>query len=334
MVNNRKLKIIAGLPYIMPALVSTAYSPPSWLINGHLETIYPALLRTVKNVPVVQRKRIGTPDDDFLDLDMMAQGSKKLVVMQHGLEGSSQRAYMQGMGKIFFENGFDSCLWNYRGCSGVLNDQPIFYHSGATHDLDTVIQSLENRYEEIYLVGFSLGGNLTLKFLGEKPHSLKIKKSVVFSVPMDLSSTSKNLMKPKCLIYERRFLRNLRTKVIRKSKNLPGHFDVKALDRVKTLWDFDEVVTAPLHGFASASDYYQKCSSRSFLHGITIPTLIVNALNDPLLTPECLDRSMVETHPNVTLELTTSGGHVGFADFKSPYYWSEKRALDFILGNS
>ncbi len=332
MVNNRKLKIIVGLPYTMPAFVSTAYSPPHWLINGHLETIYPALLRKVRNVPLVQRRRISTPDGDFLDLDLMAQGSNKLVVIQHGLEGSSQRAYMVGMGKIFFENGFDACLWNFRGCSEEINNQPIFYHSGATYDLDTVILALESGYEEIYLVGFSLGGNLTLKFLGEKPHSLKIKKAVVVSVPMDLSAAADNLRKPKCYLYEKRFLRNLQKKVVTKSKKTHSFLDLKVLDRVKTLRDFDEAVTAPLHGFASASDYYQKCSSVFFLKGITVPTLIINALNDPLLTPECLDQQLTENHPNVTMELTQFGGHVGFSDFQSPYYWSEKRALDFVLG--
>lgn len=335
LVNYPKLKIIASSPLsnsLMPVVYSHSYRPPFALANGHLETIYPALMRSVKNIPQSFKKRISTPDGDFLDLDLSQNGSKKLVVVQHGLEGSSDRAYMQGMGKIFFENGFDTCLWNFRGCSGELNSKPIFYHSGATYDLQTVIEHLADGYEEIYLIGFSLGGNLTLKFLGEAVHTPKIKKAVVFSVPLDLAAGSENLATRASFIYESRFLRNLGKKVRQKALLFPNEINVKALDRVKSLRDFDEFVTAPLHGFESAKDYYQKCSAANFLEGIRSPTLIVNALNDPLLTPECLDPALAQNHDLVTLELTARGGHVGFSNFKSPHYWSERRALSFIQG--
>lgn len=160
----------------MPLITNTSYTGPSVLFNGHLQTIFPALFRKHLSLPF-DRERITTPDGDFLDLDWLRQDSKKLVIICHGLEGDSRRPYMRGMAKHFFQNKYDVLTWNFRGCSGELNIRPFFYHSGATYDLETVVNHAAEKYAQVYLIGFSLGGNLTLKYLGEPlPKSSKIKK--------------------------------------------------------------------------------------------------------------------------------------------------------------
>lgn len=307
------------------------YTPPLFLFSPHLETIYPALLRKVTVQPFA-RERIATPDNDFLDLDWLQQGSKNLVIISHGLEGNSQRAYIKGMAKVFFENGYDVLAWNYRGCSEEMNRQLRFYHSGATDDLNVVIDhAIDNKkYTSLSLIGFSLGGNITLKLLGEKISRKEITKAVAISVPMDLKTSCEKISRPSNWIYSYRFLKSLKTKIIRKASLIPG-LDISGIDRVRTLMQFDNRYTAPLHGFRDAIDYYTRCSSIHFLNDIKIPTLIVNTLNDPFLTKECFPSQALENHPFVTLEILLRGGHVGFAQFnKNGLYWSEQRALDFI----
>ncbi len=308
------------------------YSPPFILFNGHLETIYPALLRKVYLIPY-QRERISTPDNDFLDLDWLKQGSKKLVIISHGLEGNSHRAYIMGMAKIFFLNGFDVIAWNYRGCSGALNKTLRFYHSGATDDLDGVVRhAVSSGYENINLIGFSLGGNISLKYLGEKSDGIhsRISKAVVFSVPMHLDTSCQKISQPSNFVYSHRFLKSLKKKVTWKASVMNG-LDVSNLDKIETLEEFDDRFTAPLHGFNGAKDYYRKCSSIFFVESINVPTLIVNAVNDPFLSAECFPQI---SNPFVSFEKTWRGGHVGFASFnKKGVYWSEQRALDFILNN-
>jgi predicted alpha/beta-fold hydrolase len=304
------------------------YSPPLLLFNRHAETIYPSLFRKVMLQPY-ERERITTPDNDFLDLDWLKQGSDQLVVVSHGLEGNSERAYMKGMAKVFFSNGYDVLAWNYRGCSGEVNKQLRFYHSGATDDLSTVINHAAAHYKTISLVGFSLGGNLTLKYLGES-HRLNptIKKAVAFSVPMDLYSSCLQISKPANWLYHQRFLKSLKAKVIEKSKRQIG-IDIRKLDNVKTLIEFDDGFTAPIHGFKNAVDYYTRCSSIHYLKNIAVPTLIVTAKNDPFLSAECYPN--LSMHPTILFETPARGGHVGFAQFnENGLYWSELRALAFI----
>jgi predicted alpha/beta-fold hydrolase len=307
------------------------YKPPLFLFSPHLETIYPALLRKVAVQPFI-RERIATPDSDFLDLDWLQQGSKNLVIISHGLEGNSQRAYIKGMAKVFFENGYDVLAWNYRGCSEEMNRQLRFYHSGATDDLNVVIDhAVDNKkYTSISLIGFSLGGNITLKLLGEKAIRKEVTKAVAISVPMDLKTSCEKISRPSNWIYSYRFLKSLKTKIIQKASLIPT-LDISGIDRVRTLLQFDNRYTAPLHGFRDAIDYYTRCSSIHFLNDIKIPTLIINTLNDPFLSKECFPSKALENHPFVTLEILLRGGHVGFAQFnKNGLYWSEQRALDFI----
>ena len=307
------------------------YSPPGLLFNAHLETIYPSLLRTV-NTPPYTRERINTPDDDFLDLDWLKQNSTKLVILSHGLEGNSSRTYIRGMAKAFFDRGFDVLAWNYRGCSEEMNRQVRFYHSGATDDLDVVVRHAMKSYQEISLIGFSLGGNLTLKYLGERGTGVSpvIKKAIVFSVPMDLHTSCLKISHPGNWIYARRFLASLRKKIKQKAQHRK-EIGIQGIDRINTLLEFDDRYTAPIHGFSNALHYYRESSSLGFVQAITLPCVIVNALNDPFLTPECSPAGLLRDHAYVTLETPSHGGHVGFSLFnKNGLYWSELRALEFL----
>jgi predicted alpha/beta-fold hydrolase len=304
-----------------------SYEAPSLLFNAHIETIWPALFRKVQHRPY-HRERITTPDDDFLDLDWQKQGSDKLVIISHGLEGNSLRAYIQGMANHFFTNGYDALAWNYRGCSGEMNRQLRFYHSGATDDLSFVINHASKNYKSIYLVGFSLGGNLTLKYLGEGNEHDRVKKAVVFSVPLELHTSCLEILKSSNWMYHHRFLKSLKAKVVAKASQRTD-LDISQLKQIKTLIEFDDHFTAPIHGFANAVDYYKKCSSLYFLSGIRIPTLIVNAKNDPFLSSDCYP--VLPSDSQVKLESPARGGHVGFAQFhQNGLYWSELRAFDFI----
>ena len=302
------------------------YIPPSILFNKHLETIYPSLIRRVSYSHPV-RERINTPDDDFLDIDWYQQASKNCIIISHGLEGYTQRSYVLGMARAFFLAGYDVIAWNYRGCSGEVNRQLRFYHSGATDDLHTVVSHAKTQYENLSLVGFSLGGNLTLKYLGEELVPIEVKSAVAISVPLNLHTSCLELNKSSNWIYSQRFLRSLSAKV----KSKPGIgkiIDVTKMNEIKTLMEFDDHFTGPLHGFLDAIDYYTKCSAIHYLDEIKVKALIINAKNDPFLSPDCYP---MKKYPHVTLEFPDRGGHVGFARFqKNGLYWSEMKALSFI----
>lgn len=305
------------------------YKRPRILFNRHLETIYPALFRKVQVLPF-HHERISTPDDDFLDLYWATRDAEQLVVISHGLEGNVLRPYMLGMARAFFLSGCDVVTWNFRGCGTEMNRTLRFYHSGATDDLHAVVRHAAAKgYRNINLVGFSLGGNLTLKYLGEThPGPVTIRRAVALSVPMDLYGSCQTLAMPKNAIYSRRFVRSLKGKILHKARLMQG-LDVTHLEEVRTLLDFDERYTAPLHGFNSALHYYESCSATAFLDKIETPTLIVNARNDPFLSAKCFPD--LAGRPFLTLEAPLKGGHAGFTQFsKNGLYWSEERAVKFI----
>ena len=308
-----------------------SYKAPRFLFNAHLETIYPSLIRRVTVAPY-ERERIPTDDDDFLDLDWIRNGSKKLVIISHGLEGSSHRPYVKGLAKAALNHGFDVLAWNFRGCGGEINRQRRFYHSGATDDLHTVLTHAiaTKAYDSMSLTGFSLGGNLTLKYLGERTLDPIIRKSVVFSVPLDLHSSCEKISHPSNWIYARRFLNSLKMKVVQKHALYPD-LDITSLKRIRTIMDFDEHYTAPLHGYSGALDYYTQNSSLQFLKNIRTPTLIINAKNDPFLSDACFPVGVLQDHPYVRISVPVRGGHVGFAQFTSNgLYWSEEQAMQFL----
>lgn len=312
------------------------YHPPFYLRNGHFQTIYPTLYRRVNHRPYT-RERIHTPDDDFLDLDWACVGSNTLVIVSHGLEGNSHRTYVTGMVKSVNDFGMDALAWNFRSCSGETNRQLIMYHNGATYDLDTVIKHAvaTGRYSHIYLVGFSMGGNLSLLYAGEKADQIDphVKGVVGFSVPCDLKDSATTLSKPVNKIYMKRFLKMLHKKVKAKQLLYPNDISDNHYDQLKNFEDFDGRYTAPLHGFESAQDYWTKCSSNRTLTDIEIPALIVNALDDPFLTGSCYPHTIAAQNTHVTLETPQYGGHVGFIQ-TGARYWSENRVIQFIFRSS
>lgn len=304
------------------------YSPPWFLFNKHLETIYPSLFRSVR-LAEYQGERISTADNDFLDLYWLRRNSKSVVIISHGLEGNAHRAYVRGMAKALFDGGSDILAWNYRGCGEEMNKALRFYHSGATDDLDVVVNhAIARGYEQVFLVGFSLGGNLTLKYVGERKVNAAVKGVVAISVPMDLYTSSQKISTPSNWIYSRRFLKSLKKKIAAKAKIMEG-LQVEGLDEINSLEEFDDHFTGPLHGFKSALDYYQHCSAIGFLEVIDVPTLIVNAQNDPFLSKECFPKHIA--NKQIRWETPLRGGHVGFSRFgKNGLYWSEQKALEFI----
>jgi predicted alpha/beta-fold hydrolase len=314
-------------------LVASTYNPPTLFKNGHLSTIYSGMFRKVAGV-TQERERISLFDDDFLDLDwsFAPKKSNKIIILLHGLEGSAQRPYITGSAKIFNQNGFDACAVNLRSCSGEPNNLFRSYHSGATEDLDAVIQHIitTKSYSEIYLKGFSLGGNLTLKYLGEEREIPNvIKGAVAVSVPCDLHSSLKQLLLPKNRLYAARFKKHLVEKVRVKQMLFPGKISDKDIAEIKTLKDFDDIYTSRAHGFTDAVDYYTKSSCLQFLPNINIPTLIINSKNDSFLGPECYPFTEAEQNKNLFLETPNFGGHVGFHGVKNTTY-TEKRCLNFL----
>jgi len=310
-----------------------SYSPSWWLKNGHFQSIYPSVFRRLDD-RIFVRERIETPDNDFLDLDWVRSGHKRLVVLTHGLEGHSRRPYMLGMAAAAANHNWDSLAWNFRSCSGEPNRHLSSYHSGATNDLETVINYAKTKsYEEIALVGFSIGGNKTLIHLGLGGERLssKILGAVVFSVPCDLASSSRLLAQTRNVIYMKNFLGSLKQKLRDKKRLYPDEIDLTHFSKIKNFYDFDSQYTAPMNGFDSAEDYWSKSSSKQHIENIRVPTLMVSAKNDPFLTPECFPYKLVERNSRVMLETPEFGGHVGFMSFnKNKRYWSEQRAMDYL----
>ncbi|PWJ57181.1 hypothetical protein CLV98_108101 [Dyadobacter jejuensis] len=316
------------------------YIPPYWLPNGHFQSIFPSLFRKVEGVNY-RRERINTPDSDFLDLDwslaqLPEEGSQPpLIILSHGLEGSSSSQYMLGMIKFLNQQGWDALAWNFRSCSGEMNHTYRFYHSGATDDLDLVVNhALAQGYKRIGLMGFSLGGNLTLKYLGEKGRNLDphIEKALVYSAPLDLKACSLAMIAPRNKIYMYRFLKTLKPKVYEKARLFPREIDLNAYERVKTLYDFDHLFTAPIHGFNGADHYYTSCSSMHFVSEIAIPTLVVNAHNDPIVPIGSIPVPTLTANPHISFQSPAQGGHCGFrpARIVDDVYWSELHAYKFF----
>lgn len=299
-----------------------------------MHTIYPSLFRDI-SVDGYVRERIDTPDGDFLDLDWSTVGAKRLVILSHGLEGDSKRRYMQGMARACNRAGWDALAWNMRGCSEEANRHLAAYHSGRTEDLDCVVRhACEHRgYEALAFIGFSLGGNLTLKYLGERGPEVdtSIRAAVAFSVPCDLQAGALHLAHWSNQIYMKRFLKSLRARVRAKIAQFPGELDDNGLDQVRTFREFDGRYVAPLHGFTSAEDYWQKCSCKPLLRRITIPTLLVSAADDPFLPSACYPYAEAERNNTFFFEVPRYGGHVGFVSFNTErLYWSEQRAVSFL----
>ncbi len=317
----------------MPLMNRSLYpGPPRYQLNGHLQTIIPAL----RPGPAVhyERERIDTPDGDFLDLDWLDHGSRQLVVLSHGLEGNSQRPYVRAMAYWFAERGWDVLAWNCRSCSGEMNRTPRLYSHGQSEDLAGVIQhALRTKdYTTVILVGFSMGGALTLKYLGVAGTELPaaVRAGVAFSVPCRIEESVKALEQRANRLYKKRFFRALQAKITHKSRQFP-ELDLPAPFEALPRWRvFDEHYSAPLNGFTSAAEFYAYASCANYMAGIRVPTLLVNAGNDPITPPACIPLVACEQHPHVFLERPARGGHVGFELPRHDYSWMEWRTWDFL----
>lgn len=295
--------------------------------------MFPALFRK-QQAPPYTRERIATHDGDFLDLDWCREGNKRLAILSHGYEGHSYTWYMRGMVHALRQAGWDTLAWNFRGCSGTLPQLPRIYHAGATDDLDLVVRHAEQQgYGHISLLGFSIGGNLSLLYLGRNAAQLPIslKSAVTFSVPTRLGEAAEHMNKWSNRYYLRRFLRSLSDKIEGMKSRFPDEINTAPLSRIRTLRDFDEIYTAPMNGFESAEDYWYRASSRQHIPHINVPTLIVNALDDPFLPPTCFPVREAAGNDMVMLDMPRRGGHLGFVRLNGDeQYWSEKRAIGFL----
>lgn len=318
----------------MPTVDISEYHAPYFFRNPHTQMVFPSVFRKVQDINYV-RERIITPDNDFLDLDWSRVGSRKLAIVLHGLEGDSGRSYIMGMVRTLNRRGWDALALNFRGCSGEPNKAIRMYHSGETGDIKLVIDHAMSLglYDQLALVGFSLGGNVILKYLGESGKSVRpeIKAAVAISVPCDLKACSDRLIERSNWAYSQRFLRMLRKKIYYKATVYPHAANPEGLDSVRTLREFDDKFTAPLHGFRDAEDYYAESSSKQFLGNIATPCLLINALDDPFLGATCFPEQEARSNRHLFLERPRHGGHVGFVSFnEEKEYWSEKRAAQFI----
>ncbi|MDX2190541.1 MAG: alpha/beta fold hydrolase [Bacteroidota bacterium] len=303
-------------------LIKTEYKKPFLFNNGHWQTIIPFLVTNPK--PNYTRKRLELPDGDFIDLDFTNANAqnKPLIVILHGLEGSSSSGYIIEIANQMQTLGYESVVFNFRGCSGEINRLFKSYHSGATEDLETVLKFLINMgYNNIHLLGFSLGGNVLLKYLGESGKNFpnQIKSAVAISVPIMLYSSAIKLAQWDTKIYLNRFLKSMKGKIIQKKHIYPDWFDFRRLMKSSDFESFDDAYTAPSFGFESAKDYYQKSSSFYFLNNIWLPTLLINAENDPFLSKDCFPIEIARTSDFFFFEQTISGGHVGFNRNKNDY---------------
>lgn len=318
------------------------FKPAWWLNNAHLQTLYPALFRKTPRPPV-KRERLITPDGDFLDVDFCGTTENSpIIILLHGLTGSSQSGYIKGLQWLFLKQNWRSAALNFRGCSGEYNHLARCYHSGETEDIHFLYQTLTQREPNtpIAVIGFSLGGNVLLKWLGEQQHNINLFAAVAVSVPLLLNICATKLDKGFSKVYRANLLRELKTYITKKHQQLKQHNTIEAekitalgdLSTIYSFWQYDNQVVAPLHGFKNAHDYYQKSSSRQFLKQIALPTLIIQAADDPFMTKEVLPKPN-ELSNTITLEITPSGGHVGFISgiipFK-PNYWLEYRILKFL----
>jgi len=312
---------------------SNQFKPPFIQFNGHLQTLIPSLLREPPAVPYV-RERFTLSDGDFIDLDWVQRNSKKLIVITHGLEGSSGRPYITGTANAFMAKGYDILAWNCRSCSGEMNKALRMYHHGDIADISEMIDYAieKHNYEEVNLIGYSMGGNITLKYMGVNGDNLPkaVKKGMSISAPVDLKAGIVVIEQWQNFLYNKKFHRSLREKVKEKAKLYPDQIDASKIDDIKTWYDFDLNYTCPMHGFANPEEFYYEASSINFAEGLRRPLLLLQAQNDPILSPECFPKEIASKHEFLHLEVTKHGGHVGFATNKKGIHYSEQRAIEWI----
>lgn len=316
----------------MPEIPSR-FEPPFFLRSAFAQTIIPSLFRRII-ITTPRYETLELPDGDFLELQWHDGASHSLVIITHGLEGSARSAYVRGLTKALCAEGHSVLAWNMRGCGAERNRLPTWYHSGQSRDLQSVVNhALQRHTGAISLIGISVGGNITLKYLGEEGAKVSpnIKQAAVVSVPMDLRGSAEALARTRNRIYMEYLLKPLRARIREKAKRFPHLFDTHSLHTIRNFREFDTYYTAPMHGFASVDEYWDSSSSIHFLSPITIPTLIVNAQDDPFLSPECYPIEHARRQSNLFLETPSHGGHVGFIrSLNLSRTWLDERISEFL----
>lgn len=320
---------------------SARYRPAWWIPGPHVRTVWG---RFVRRVPIVatHREQWETPDGDLLDIERLsAPPDRPRLVLLHGLEGTVRSHYAQGTLAEAQRRGWGADFVLFRSCGGTINRARRFYHSGETGDLAMVIDRVTREFPRapLVLAGFSLGGNVLLKYLGERGDDVppEIRAAAAVSVPFDLDRGASHIDRGFARVYQASFLKSLKRKAHAKLAIYPDLCDPARLDAARSIREFDEFVTAPLHGFAGASDYYARSSSLGFLGGVRRPTLLLSAVDDPFLPPAVLDdvRAVAAANPALTIEFVPEGGHVGFISGTVPWrpeYYAERRVAEFLDG--
>ena len=313
----------------------TSYQSPWWLPSGHLQTIF-ASLRPPPPI-ALRRERWDTPDGDFIDVDFAgAPSAGRLLVLFHGLEGGSDSHYARAIGAHAAAAGLVVAMPHWRGCSGELNRTARAYHSGDSEEVDWILRRLLNSGKQLFAIGVSLGGNALLKWLGERGEAAAalVRRAAAVSAPIDLAAAGRALDRGiNRLLYTRMFLSTLKPKSLRKLEAFPGLFDAARVRTARSFREFDDLVTAPLHGFRDVDHYWTSASSWPYLDRIRVPTLLLNARNDPFLPEQDLLAATHKTSHSTVLEFPDSGGHVGFLSgpFPGRHDWLPQRLLHFLL---
>ncbi len=321
----------------MPLIPTSSYQQaPFGYYSGHLQTILPLFFRKTSTLPY-QRERLELKDGDFLDLDWIKEQNNRLVILSHGLGGNSQSSYVKAGAQYFSKHQYDVLAWNCRGCSGEPNRKLRAYHHGEIKDIEAVISHAikAKGYKEVYLMGYSMGGSITLKYLGVNAHKLpkEIKSAVSFSAPPLVKICAKHIDKPENYFYKQNFLQCLLDRVAAKAKQFPKKINIKKVKKIKTWTDFDRYFTAPINGFKNLKTFYYQASFYNYIIPVNIPVLAVNALNDPIVVLPKKFIQLSQMHPNIFLETPEQGGHVGFTIPNAEYSWMEQRAMDFFRGD-
>jgi len=304
-----------------------------WCRGGHAQTLWSPLFRRRPRI-LPRRERLELPDGDFIDLDWGDRASGPIVVILHGLEGSSRSPYARGMFAALQRNGMRPVIMHFRGCSGEPNRLARSYHSGDTGDLAFLVQTLRKREPDTPLaaIGYSLGGNVLLKWLGETGAGSALYAAAAVSVPFVLQDSAQQLDRGLSRLYRRYLLKGLKRSLREKFRDRTPPFSASDAAAARSFWEFDNTVTAPLHGFSGAEHYYSRSSSRQYLRQIRIPTLLVHSADDPFMSPASIP-TPEEIPTDVTLELHTHGGHVGFIAGRWPWrprFWLEERIPEFL----
>ena len=320
-------------------LIRSAFRPARWLRQRHLQTIFPSLPWAYPRGIELHRHELELPDGDITAVDWVAQsaempGDTPLLVILHGLESSSESAYARMLMHAATEKGWRCCVLHFRDCGDYRNRLPRRYHAGETNDIRFFLQTLVDAGHNgpLLAAGYSLGGNVLLKYLGETAAASPLRAGVAVCVPLDLHKCARALDQGFSRVYQRYLLKSMKASVARKFNRDTAAFDWDRAMSARTFAEFDDAVTAPLHGFAGMSDYYDRCSSRRFLRDIKVATLIVNAADDPFMTPDIIPGAD-ELSDSVTLEVSDTGGHVGFVEGGTPWrprYYLPRRVLDFL----